>query len=256
MAIRSRRTSIPSLIGMILDFVTAWFHPHRPVTTRKRRRGDDGAKQALPTTSTMMSTVVNAIHKKASSPPSMHDDAQRMSYPGNPISGHHVPAIFSESSGNATKGSTDAYPPVAFRMDQQEQAFTYPQVHTQNRSYSTNLDYNASIERLYAERHANRSQELMTSNTVPRFATPNFAYSNMMPEYAGYGGAHYQQQYAIMMPTSSRGQRSSHLFSQNEQAMPSIQNYTFATRNSQYYSASNGALSGNNAVYPYQNRMY
>jgi len=224
---------------------------------QKTKKGDSGhglTKQALPTT--MMSTV-DAFHKKASSPPSMHD-AQRMTYPGNPISGLHIPAINSSSdfSDDATKGSTYAYPQnVAIHRDQQEQAFTYPQIHMQNRSYSTNLDCNTSIEWLYDECQANRTQEMMMSNTVS--LTPNFAHSNMMSEYAGYGGgAHYQQQYP-MMPTSSRGQRSSHLFSQDEQqVMPSMQNYTFATRSSQYYSASNGALSGNNTKYPYQNQMY
>jgi len=197
-----------------------------------------------------------AINKKDPS------DAQRIPYSGHSIPGRHIPAINSE--GTAING--DDYPHVAYvrrDQDQQEQAFTYTQVHMQNPSNSMNhviqVNRNVSIEQIHTERQANHTQEMMMSRMVPRLRTPNFAYSNMMPEYAGYGGSHNHHLYP-MMPNSSPGQRSSHLFSQqDEQAMATMQNYyTFGTRtgSSQYYSASNGAFSGNNAMYPYQDQMH
>jgi hypothetical protein len=227
---------------------------------RKTKEEDAGrGRQAKHALQTSMSTTLNSdtdINKNYPSLPFMHDDAQRIPYSGHPISGRHIPAISSEDT--AIKG--DAYPHVAFRRDQQEQAFTYTQVHMQNPCNSMNqavqVNCNVSIEQINAERQANHAQEMMMASMVPRLRTPNFAYSNMMPEYAGYGGSHNQHLYPMML-NPSPGQRSSHLFSQDEQAMASMRNYyTFGTRSSQSYSASNGAFSGNNVVYPYQDQMY
>jgi len=230
-----------------------------PQTNYMRRTKKEDSGHGQQATKHALQTIVpnansdTAINKKSSSPPFMHDDAQKIHGLGLPIPGRHIPAI---SSDTASNGSTDSYPHVALRRDQQEQAFACPQIQMQNPSYSTNqviqVDCNVSIKQLYAERQANHTQEMMMSNMVPpRLRTPNFAYPNTMPEYAGHGGDHYQHS---MMPTSSPGQRpsSQHTFSQNEQTtIASMQNYY-----TQYYSASNGDFSGNNSMYPYHNQMY